>query len=525
LFSRSGADFEQALPAALDLDNWLHGMACAVLTGAGDNAAAGSQHNAIYYARPDGRVIFLPHDLDFSFDAYRSIYTNAECAKLTADPARNRMYLGHLHDIITSVYNNSYMAQWTTHFATLDPAQDWAAELGYMTTRSNNVLSQINAQIPAMGYAITTTSPLTVNGPNAIIEGTGWVNLREIRLAGQPAALPVTWTSATTWQVTVPVAPGISAVALDAYDFAGNLIGGDSIDVESTTLIDPAAAGNLVISEIMYHPADPTPAEQNAGFTDPDQFEYLELMNIGPNPVNLTGVHFSAGIDYTFDSGTLDPGGTLLIVRERAAVLARYPQAAELLAAGQFLNDTGLSNSGERITLNAAGGALIQDISYGDTLPWPAAADGAGYSLVLIQPTADPDPSLPENWRLSHVAGGNPGSTDAVVFTGDPTADLDHDGLSALIEHALGSSDFARNPSPLLLARDVDGSVLVSFERSLAADDVICEVQRSTDLANWHADLSPVAATPGGEGTVLTVLRTQSSAGDPVFLRLAVRPR
>jgi hypothetical protein len=525
LFSRSGSDFEQALPGAVDIDNWFYGMACAVLSGAGDNAAAGSQHNGIYYARPDGRVIFLPHDLDFSFDPYRSIYANAECAALTANPTRNRLYLGHLHDIITNVYNNSYMSQWTSHFATLDPAQDWASELSYMTTRSNNVLSQISAQIPSVSYAITTASPLTVNGANATISGRGWVNVREIRLAGQTAALPVTWTSANTWQVTVPVPPGSSTVTLNGYDFAGNLIGAGTITVESTTLIDPAAAGNLVVSEILYHPAAPTLAEQNAGFTDPDQFEYLELMNIGPNPVNLTGVYFSEGIDYAFDSGTLDPGARLLIVRDRAAILARYPQAAGLLAPGQFLNGTGLANDGERICLNASGGAVIQDFTYGDSPPWPAEADGAGYSLVLIDPAENPDPALPENWRLSHVAGGNPGSTDAVNFTGDPVADLDHDGLSALIEYALGSSDLGRNPPPLAFARQADGSVLVSFERSLAADDVVCEIERSTDLVTWQADLVPVSEIPSGEGTAIVTRRVLPNAAESLFLRLAVRPR
>jgi hypothetical protein len=351
------------------------------------------------------------------------------------------------------------------------------------------------------------------------------VNVREIRLAGQNAALPLTWTGAGTWEVTVPVAPGTSTFTLEAYDFAGTQIGGKSIIIESTTHIDPAAAGNLVVSEVMYHPAEPTAAEGNLGFTDPDSFEYLELMNIGPNPVNLTGVHFSAGIDYEFESGTLEPGAKLLVVRERAPVLARYPQASALLAPGQFLNGTGLSNSGERVCLNAAGGAVIREFSYSASPPWPPEADGAGYALVLIDPASNPDPSLSGNWRLSHVAGGNPGSTDAVSFSGNPAADVDQDGLSALIEHALGSSDLGRNPTPLLLAREADGSVLVSFGRSLAADDVICEVEHSTDLSTWQADLARVSETPDGEGMVAVTLRTLPAIGQPMFLRLAVKPR
>ncbi|MFN0126990.1 MAG: lamin tail domain-containing protein, partial [Verrucomicrobiales bacterium] len=166
-FSKSGAEFEASLAGVVDVDVWLRGMAYAVLTGAGDNAGAGDQHNGIYYARPDGRVIFLPHDLDFAFDASRSIFANPQCATLTANAARLRLYLGHLHDIITTTYNNAYMSIWSTHFASLDPTQDWTNELSYITGRSNNVLSQITGRIPSAGFAITTPGPLTVNGSTA----------------------------------------------------------------------------------------------------------------------------------------------------------------------------------------------------------------------------------------------------------------------------------------------------------------------------------------------------------------------
>ena len=42
-----------------------------------------------------------------------------------------------------------------------------------------------------------------------------------------------------------------------------------------------AARFPLLITEIHYHPADPSLAERNAGFDDADQFEFLELLNSG----------------------------------------------------------------------------------------------------------------------------------------------------------------------------------------------------------------------------------------------------
>ena len=61
--------------------------------------------------------------------------------------------------------------------------------------------------------------------------------------------------------------------------------------VDSTYLVntDPASSANLAISEIMYHPADPSAAEVAAGFTNSDDFEFLEFVNIGPRARELDG--------------------------------------------------------------------------------------------------------------------------------------------------------------------------------------------------------------------------------------------
>ncbi len=74
---------------------------------------------------------------------------------------------------------------------------------------------------------------------------------------------------------------------------------------------DAAGADNLVISEIMYHPGALTAAELAAGFTDRDQFEYLELLNIGARPLDLTGAAFVDGVTFAFERSAqaiLEPG-------------------------------------------------------------------------------------------------------------------------------------------------------------------------------------------------------------------------
>lgn len=479
-FSKSGAAFEADILNTIDVDTWFRGLGYAVLSGAQDNAAGdGSQHNAWLYARPDGRMVFLPHDMDNAYDANLALFNNPQCAALTAKASRRRQYLGHLHDVVTTTFNAAYMSTWTTQFAAFDPSQPWASHLGYISSRASSVLSQISSAIPTAKFAITTPSPLTVAASSATISGTGWVNVREIRIAGSSQALNPTWTANSTWQATVPVPPGNHAITLEAVNFSGAIIATATIAITNTTAVEPAAARHLVVSEIMYHPSDPTAAERAVGFADSDQFEWIELQNISPSVVDLSGVRFTAGLQYDFSSGlTLQPGARLAIARDRAAFLSRYPSAAARLAPGAFLNASALSNGGESLLLTAADGSPIKAFAYSDKSPWPLPADGAGASLVLLAPSSNPDHNLPANWRSSALPGGNPGSADSLPFSGDPLADSDGDGIANLIEYALGSNPLiAAAPSP-------DG---LTFVVPIApdADDAIVLGEVSTSLADW----------------------------------------
>jgi hypothetical protein len=205
----------------------------------------------------------------------------------------------------------------------------------------------------------------------------------------------------------------------------------------------PASASNLVISEMMYAPASPDVAEQLVS-ADPSDFEWIELMNVENEVVQLADVRFEAGIDFSFTGGnfaTLAPGARMLVVRNQAAFEARYGTSLSTFIAGEF-GPTRLDNAGERIHLVNALGSTIQDFTYGDSFPWPGEAGFPGYSLALVQgQNATPDHGDPTNWRSSGFLGGSPVGTDQTILEGDPMADLDEDGIVSLVEHALGTSD------------------------------------------------------------------------------------
>src|ERR1043166_6835521 len=59
---------------------------------------------------------------------------------------------------------------------------------------------------------------------------------------------------------------------------------------------NPSAAQQyLRITEIMYHPG---PTNLACPY-DREDFEYIELKNIGPSPLNVLGIHFTNGINFT----------------------------------------------------------------------------------------------------------------------------------------------------------------------------------------------------------------------------------
>jgi len=166
------------------------------------------------------------------------------------------------------------------------------------------------------------------------------------------------------------------------------------------------ATPSLAVTEIMYNPA-PAPAGTNGN----DQFEFIELKNVGAKAINLVGVHFTSGIDFTFDSTNavtnLAAGQYLVLVRNLAGFLSRYPGVTNI--AGQY--GGALNNAGDRLTLVGALEEPLLDFRFQDG--WYPATDGAGFSLVIRDESAPfVTWSNGASWRPSAQVGGSPGRAD-----------------------------------------------------------------------------------------------------------------
>ncbi len=179
--------------------------------------------------------------------------------------------------------------------------------------------------------------------------------------------------------------------------------------------------GPVVIHEILYHPDTPADAE------------YVELLNIGSEPVTLYDAdreapwRFSAdaGVEFLFPTNppvTLAAGEYLLLVKDTGVFNSKYASPAGVQILTWSLGN--LADSQDKLQLSKPGGTTgegvrqwirVDRVIYSDGLhpeafagnadPWPTQADGQGSSLSRTAAAAygnDPD-----NW---HSTTPSPGS-------------------------------------------------------------------------------------------------------------------
>jgi len=183
----------------------------------------------------------------------------------------------------------------------------------------------------------------------------------------------------------------------------------------------PLSAGileNLRITEVMYNPA----AQPAGNPTDNDEFEFIELKNIGEETLDLTFVSFVDGITFDFSNSSVTsllPGEFVLVVRNEAAFKSCYGTDLSSKIAGEYSGK--LSNNGENISLVDFWNGTIVEFEYNDGQGWPVSPDGGGHSLVALNSAlvGEPEGSLNYggNWRASTYIGGSPGRDDPEPLT------------------------------------------------------------------------------------------------------------
>ncbi|MFI5379426.1 MAG: PA14 domain-containing protein, partial [Tepidisphaerales bacterium] len=245
-------------------------------------------------------------------------------------------------------------------------------------------------------------------------------------------------------------------------------------------------APSIRITELMYNPPPATPAEAAAGYTD-QEFEYVEIENIGASPVPLAGTRFSDGIDFTFPDVTIAPGQYLLVVSNAAAFAMRYPGLVSAVV-GQYTGQ--LANGGERVELDAPVGGMIQAFTYNNN--WYGQTDGGGFSLTIRDPLQDGslwDSSA--GWRASAAFGGSPGAGDSLALPGSVV-------LNEVLIHNGTATDLVELRNTTAQPVDLSGWFLSDS---------------SADLTRYQFATGTIIAAGGFQ--VLTAARDFGNTGNP----------
>jgi hypothetical protein len=266
-----------------------------------------------------------------------------------------------------------------------------ARELGYYPELDPPVFNQPGGLIER-GFAVTLIPPLEAGGedtPLPLKEGLG---------EGQSPTIYYTTDGSDPRQpVTGAVAPTATAytgpvILTSTTQIKARLWAGEWSALNEATFKVVEQKSRVAITEIMYNPSGG------------NNYEFIELKNIGDGELNLAGMSFDEGISFTFPPGQppLVSGGLLVLVHNPAAFAERYPGVA---VAGVYQGK--LSNQGEKVTLRDASGQAVLSLSYNDENGWPLSPDGRGDSLVIVDPAGDPDNA--QNWRASTKPNGTPG--------------------------------------------------------------------------------------------------------------------
>lgn len=254
--------------------------------------------------------------------------------------------------------------------------------------------------------------------------------------------------------------------------------------------------GPVVISEIMYLPAIGSDAE------------YLELVNITDQTVDIGAWRIDDGIDFEFPGGaTIDPGERIILADLDSLSNYVIPPGTQVFRWSQGK----LSNGGETVQLSQPGpldGAVVSyarvdRVKYSPSSPWPVVSGGQ----VLLKIAEKQYGNDFSNWQVGTGSPGevSPGSRFVTWAAGfgliDPSGDPDGDFISTLVEYAVGSNPtVVEGTSPLSMS-DGGTDTIVTYTLDVSKTDIDVVLLGSSDLETWYVLPTTSAPVSGGMQT------------------------
>ncbi|MGE5348291.1 MAG: hypothetical protein ACM3NP_03325 [Actinomycetota bacterium] len=176
---------------------------------------------------------------------------------------------------------------------------------------------------------------------------------------------------------------------------------------------------------------------------DGKDLEFLELKNTGRGAVNISGITIDTAVYYRVPEGVMQPPkGFRVIASKPEEFHSCYGMSPSCNFSGN------LSNVGEYVLFTDKNSNRILSFTFSDDSPWPAEADGDGYSLVSLAGDPAGDPNTSSYWRQSANKGGSPFANDPVSTSTEEIPERKRAGLSVypnpshgLVVVSIGSED------------------------------------------------------------------------------------
>jgi hypothetical protein len=400
--------YEARMAALIDAHGFSGYIAVNKVVGNSDSYGASSFHNTFHYASPTDPARIHLHDMDQSYRPFFDPLTSVTpplshiAAPLYSRPRFTRAYWRFLKNLADGPLSPEIG---------VPELQGWYNVLLAHGLHGNHpqFIMDVDATRQSVIYSELPTAPFTILQQDfgttnniAILSGRAPVDVASFRINGR--GLRVSYPTITNWFAQVGLNQGPNAFVVEGLDRSGMVVGSETVTV-TLNAAAPSPVGQLVISEIMYHPPAP-------------QAEYVEIFNRSSTTFDLGGWRLN-GIGFVFDGGALIGPGEHRIAAENITAYQHAYGNAEVVIGDYGGN---LDNGGETLTLEMPVGSnawvTIDEVRYDDVGAWSTNADGTGAALQLIDLSADN--SRAGNWSvvsLPDSASRTPGMVNSNAMT------------------------------------------------------------------------------------------------------------
>jgi hypothetical protein len=419
--SPAGPALTANLEAEADLEQWFRVWAARHTCGDWDFFGSQNAQNSYAYRPQNGRWQLFTWDMNIiignssSFAPGMGLFPppgghwgggDTNMTKLYNHPPLRRMYWraykelcqGALQPTNVNAYLNSRYSAFlsdglgvTSPDATFSFTDDRSLEYGtnvpftgsvrsFLSDARTRILARLALE-DAAGFTVNGSPAFATNASLITFSGSAPVEIKTITINGN--AYPVTWLTASTWTMSVPLAAGVNTLEFAAWDFYGHPLTNFSktvtVNYTGLTAAPEAAVG---FNEIMPRPVTPGA-------------EFVELFNRATNAFDLSGWRVN-GLGYTFPAGSfIPPQGYLVLTKDWHAYAKTY--GLTNLPFGLFSGN--LDPDGETLTLFRPGALpgeelVVDRVRYEAAAPWPITANGVSLQLR----DAAQDNSRVANW-------------------------------------------------------------------------------------------------------------------------------